>query len=119
MTDHVIDTNVLLVATAHDDTSVFKDDHEGHALVPEGLAHIDKSDKKMVAAVLAYRAEGGDCTIVNACDTDWLEHRESIEAHAILVEQLIPEWCQAEYERKHPEQRQKKPRWSPPGKKSR
>lgn len=183
MTDHVIDTNVLLVATAHDETSVFKDtnlplkereevfkwlaafradaercmvldvddtygiiaeyknqlgeqdygyhvllekqssarlvlvdyDHEGYAVVPEGLAKLDKSDKKMAAAVLAYRNDdAGESTIVNACDSDWYEHQEALEAHGVIVEQIIPVWSREKYEDKHPEARRKKPRWVRP-----
>lgn len=74
-----------------------------YAVVPEGLAAFDNSDKKLVAAHLAHEANGGACTIVNACDTDWHEHEEALTAHGVEVEQLLPEWCRREYWRKHPE----------------
>lgn len=74
-----------------------------YAIVPEGLAAFDNSDKKLVAAHLAHKASGGECTIVNACDTDWHEHEEALTAHGVEVEQLLAEWCKREFLRKHPE----------------
>lgn len=168
MADHVVDTNVLIVASAADPASPFKDTHvptserrivyawlkdfraddgrrlimdrargilreyrkklttqdygmivameklrtaafvpvkyDGeYAVVPERLARFDNSDKKLVAAHLAHRAEGGQSTIVNACDTDWHEHEEALSAEGVIVEQLLPAWCQREFWRKNPE----------------
>lgn len=169
MADHVVDTNVLIVASAADPGSPFKEthvpiaerkvvhawvkafrrDHERrlvmdtrrgifkeyrkklteqdygivvvleklqratafvlvhysgeYAEVPERLAKFDNSDKKLVAAHLSHQAAGADCTIVNACDTDWHEHEEALAAEGVRVEQLVPEWCQQEFWRKHPE----------------
>ncbi|WP_437576916.1 hypothetical protein [Sorangium sp. So ce887] len=168
MADHVVDTNVLIVASAADPASPFKDTHvpanerrivfawlrdfrgdhgrrlimdrargllheykkkltaqdyglvvameklrtaafvsveyDGeYAVVPEGLARFDNSDKKLVAAHLAHRSDGGQSTIVNACDTDWHEHEEALSAEGVIVEQLLPGWCQREFWRKHPE----------------
>ncbi len=78
--------------------------YEGeYAVVPEGLAAFDNSDKKLVAAHLAHKANGEDCSIVNACDTDWHEHEEALTAHGVEVEQLLAEWCLREFWRKHPE----------------
>lgn len=186
MADHVVDTNVLLLASAHDAASPFADthvppeeclvvfnwlatfradarrcmvldideehgiiaeykkrklgaqdfgyhvlldkqssarfviveyDHEGHAIVPEGLVDLDPSDRKMAAAVLADRDDGGASTIVNACDSDWYEHQEALEAHGVFVEQIIHAWAREQFECSHPEARRKKPRWAPPAKK--
>lgn len=74
-----------------------------YAVVPDGLAKFDNSDKKLVAAHLAHKANGEDCSIVNACDTDWHEHEEALTAHGVEVDQLLAEWCLREFWRKHPE----------------
>lgn len=168
MADHVVDTNVLIVASAADPGSPFKDTHVPaaerkvvfdwlkafrtdmgrrlvmdlkrgifkeyrnklteqdygiivalkkldsaawvavsysgqYAVVPPELAAFDNSDKKMVAAHLAHKANGEDSTIVNACDTDWHEHEEKLTAAGVVVEQLVGQWCQKEFWRKHPE----------------
>jgi len=40
---------------------------------------------------------------VNACDTDWHEHEETLTVVGVHVEHLLPEWCRKEFWRKHPE----------------
>lgn len=180
MPDHVVDTNVLIVASAADPASRFKESHvpvterkvvyawlkefradverrlimdrkrgifkeyrnkltaqdygivvalakldtaawvvvayDGeYAVVPEGLAAFDNSDKKLVAAHLAHSDDGGESTIVNACDTDWHEHEQALTAAGVRVEQLLPEWCLREFWRKHPEKAPPAERDSNPG----
>lgn len=93
-------------------------DHEGFAVVPEGLSKLDKSDRKMAAAVLADRTlHGAESSIVNACDSDWYEHEKALQAHDVVVEQLLPEWSWQRYGEKHPEAKTKTPRWVAPEKK--
>lgn len=77
------------------------DDH-GDAELPEPLVSVvhDRADRKMVAAALQVHAEGDACSIVNACDTDWYEWEDALEAAGVPVCQLIDPWCRAEYERK-------------------
>ena len=61
-------------------------DEHGHGKVPASLDRIDKSDKKFVAAALTD-PEG--IRIVNACDSDWEEHRELLQQHGISVLELL------------------------------
>ncbi len=75
-------------------------DRDGWAEVPDALHALDPSDRKLAAAVLAARAEGVEATVVNAADTDWYEAEEALVACGVVVEQLLPEWCRAEYDRK-------------------
>lgn len=83
-------------------------DPDNHAVVPEGLARFDPSDKKMVAAHLRHEADGNECAIVNACDTDWVEHEKLLEAHKVKVRHLLREWCLEKLYEKYPDR-------APPG----
>jgi len=57
----------------------------------------DLADRKMVAAVLAGGCNAGGCNLVNACDTDWYDWQDAMEAADVYVEQLIQEWCHAKW----------------------
>lgn len=73
----------------------FEVDGNGHALLPEGLsaAISDLEDRKMVAAVLAAKANMHDCKLVNACDTDWLDCAGALDDAQVDTEHLIEhEW---------------------------
>lgn len=63
-------------------------DPDGYAVVPDTLASIDNSDKKFIALSLA---EDPHICIINACDSDWAERRELLEAHHIHVVELLHE----------------------------
>lgn len=73
----------------------FEVDENGHALLPDGLsaAISDLEDRKMVAAVLAAKANKHDCKLVNACDTDWLDCAAALDNAQVDTEHLIEhEW---------------------------
>lgn len=61
------------------------DDH-GFGIVPEGLAEVDDSDKKFVAAALN---DPENLPIVNATDADWREQAEALRAHGVIVVELL------------------------------
>lgn len=65
--------------------SVEYDEH-GHGKLPLALDKIDKSDKKFVAAALN---DPSNIHIVNACDSDWDEHKVALHAHGIVVVELL------------------------------
>ncbi|EPB7181940.1 TPA: hypothetical protein ACRNCN_002643 [Pseudomonas aeruginosa] len=70
-------------------------DDNGHALLPDELsaAISDLEDRKMVAAVLAAKADKHDCKLVNACDTDWLDCAAALDKAQVDTEHLIEhEW---------------------------
>jgi hypothetical protein len=54
--------------------------------VPE-LAAFDPSDRKFVAAARTHPARP---PVVNATDSDWHHHRESLEQHGVRIEFLCP-----------------------------
>ncbi len=79
-------------------------DQDGHAIVPETLesALTDLADRKMVAAVLAVKvAYGGDCKLVNACDTDWLDCAAELEKHEVQCEHVVEEWLKLKWKEHH------------------
>lgn len=80
----------------------FDVDVNGHAALPAGLrdAITDLEDRKMVAAVLAAKADGHACRLVNACDTDWLDCGEALQHAGIQVQQLLGDWLKARHQRK-------------------
>jgi hypothetical protein len=80
----------------------FEVDANGHATLPAGLrrAVTDLEDRKMVAAVLAAKADGHECRLVNACDTDWLDCSQALQAEGVHVHQLLRDWLQAKQQRK-------------------
>ena len=57
----------------------------------------DRSDRKMVAACITARADYGQTSIVNACDTDWIDWEENLQQEGIVVIQLIEEWVRAKW----------------------
>ena len=77
-------------------------DENGHATLPDGLrrAVTDLEDRKMVAAVLAAKADGNECRLVNACDTDWLDCSQALRDAGVHVHQLLNDWLQARHQRK-------------------
>lgn len=60
-------------------------------------AHDYRGDRKLVALALADQPKS---TIVNACDTDWYDWGATLTANGIVVEQIIGDWCRADWERK-------------------
>lgn len=80
----------------------FDVDANGHAILPDGLrrAVTDLEDRKMVAAVLAANADGHECRLVNACDTDWLDCSQALQSAGVYVHQLLNDWLLARHQRK-------------------
>lgn len=74
-------------------------DQNGHAVLPDTLEpHVtDLEDRKMVAAVLAAHAETWDCTLTNACDTDWIDCEKALKKHKIVPEHVIEDWLRAKH----------------------
>lgn len=65
------------------------------------IAIKDEADRKMVAAVIEAGCAKGGCNLVNACDTDWYDCQDKLEAADIFVEQLIgSEWCFPTWQKK-------------------
>ena len=80
----------------------FEVDADDHALLPPALARAvtDLADRKMVAAVLAAKADGHNCKLVNACDTDWLDCEAALKAAAVETEHLLEhEWLRPKWQR--------------------
>ena len=77
-------------------------DVDGHAVLPDKLAAVvtDLADRKMVAAVLAAQALGNDGSLVNACDTDWLDCADALKEAGIPVTHLIEKWLIAKWKAK-------------------
>lgn len=75
---HKLQTGLRTEAVAYDG--------DGYAVVPATLAAVDNSDKKFVAAALNAPEE---IHIVNAVDSDWKEQRDVLEAHGIVVLELL------------------------------
>ncbi|WP_062270393.1 hypothetical protein [Endozoicomonas arenosclerae] len=61
----------------------------------------DLADTKIVAACMKSNEEKKPCTIVNACDTDWYDWQEILEAAGVQVEQLIEEWSRQKWKEHH------------------
>ena len=62
-------------------------DGDGFGVVPQGLAAVDNSDKKFVAAALH---DPCNIHIINAADSDWKQHEDALLAHGIVVQELLP-----------------------------
>ena len=75
-------------------------DADGHAELPASLAPsiTDLADRKTVAAVLASQAEGHHSSLVNACDTDWLDCAEALAQHGVATEHLIEPWLRSKWQ---------------------
>ncbi len=81
-------------------------DGDGNAVLPAALVRAvpDLADRKMAAAVLAARAAGYSCRLVNACDTDWLDHEDLLREAGIEVMHLLEhEWLRPRWTLKHSE----------------
>ena len=65
----------------------------------KALVH-DRSDRKMVAACICASDDDCNATIVNACETDWIDWEEGLQQEGIVVEQLIDEWVRAKWAEK-------------------
>ena len=78
-------------------------DADGHAILPAKLASAvtDLADRKMVAAVLAAIEIGENCMLTNACDTDWLDCKDSLRAAGVQVEHLLEDWLIEKRANKH------------------
>lgn len=105
LTEQDYGMQVVLQLTSTDRVCWFQLEHEAdgrtriaHAALD--LAITDLADRKMVAAVLAGGCRAGGCNLVNACDTDWYDWQQDLEAADVYVEQLIPEWCHAKWQEK-------------------
>ncbi len=72
---------------------------DGRETLPEDLdkAHNYRGDRKLIALALADRPNS---TIVNACDTDWYDWEATLTANGIVVDQIIGDWCRADWQRK-------------------
>lgn len=73
------------------------------AIIPEPLKKVvhDLADSKMIAACIKGNKSNLPCTIVNACDTDWYDWQEALEAEGVEVEQLIEEWSRHKWKEHH------------------
>lgn len=78
-------------------------DADGNAVLPPALAATvaDLADRKMVAALLAAGGAEGRAKAVNACDTDWLDWTEALDAAGLQVEHLLLDWLRARWRLKH------------------
>lgn len=78
-------------------------DADGNALLPPALAAsvADLADRKMVAALLAADGAEGRARAVNACDTDWLDWTEALDAAGLEVEHLLLDWLRSRWRLKH------------------
>lgn len=93
---------IVLQMTSSDRVSWFQLEQEADGRTR--IAHVgldptitDLADRKMVAAVLAGGCNSGGCSLVNACDTDWYDWQDEMEAADMYVEQLIHDWCHAKW----------------------
>ena len=66
------------------------DDPEGFSAFPRdpSLSAFDPSDRKYVAVALASH---NSPTVLNAVDTDWWQHRETLAKHGVQIEFLCPQ----------------------------
>ncbi|ODB85282.1 hypothetical protein A3195_16925 [Candidatus Thiodiazotropha endoloripes] len=63
------------------------------------LVH-DRSDRKMVAACISASDDECEATIVNACETDWIDWEDGLRQEGVIIEQLIDEWVRAKWAEK-------------------
>ncbi|MEA2079179.1 MAG: hypothetical protein U9P00_04850 [Pseudomonadota bacterium] len=75
-------------------------DAQGDAVLEDALADAvtDRADRKMVAAVIAACAQQPGCKLTNACDTDWLDCADALDAHGVVVEHLIGAWLRTKWQ---------------------
>ena len=74
-------------------------DSDGRETLPQEVdqAYDYRGDRKLVALALADQPNS---TIVNACDTDWYDWEETLKAHGVIVDQIIGDWCEDNWQRK-------------------
>lgn len=74
-------------------------DVNGRVILPDLIdqAYNYRGDRNIIALALADRTNS---TVVNACDTDWYDWEDILQAHGIVVDQIIGNWCRADWERK-------------------
>lgn len=61
----------------------------------------DLADTKIVAACIKANEEQLDCTIVNACDTDWYDWEPELQDAGVNVEQIIDVWLREKWRQHH------------------
>lgn len=73
------------------------------AVLEEPLQSVvhDLADTKIVAACIKANADQPDCSIINACDTDWYDWEEPLQAAGVHVEQLIDDWLREKWRQHH------------------
>lgn len=64
-------------------------DSHGHAVVPGTFARFDRSDRQLLACALV---DPKTISIVNACDSDWLQIEDELAEAGVTVEHLIEDW---------------------------
>lgn len=77
-------------------------DEHGHAVLPVDVstAVTDLDDRKMVSAVMAAVADGHDCRLAVACDTDWLDCEACLNDAGVAAEYLIEQWLRDKWAEK-------------------
>ena len=72
-------------------------DENGNGIVPEAFADFDPSDRKFLAALLT---DVDNISLVNACDTDWLEIEDQLtQANACIIH-LLEDWLRDKFNTK-------------------
>lgn len=61
----------------------------------------DLADTKIVAACLKANEEQPECTIVNACDTDWYDWESELLDAGVNVEHIIDVWLREKWRQHH------------------
>lgn len=64
-------------------------DNNNHAILPEGFAVDDPSDRKFVAAAVKVFPYA---PIYNAADTDWAKEREHLASLGLTIHELCPDY---------------------------
>lgn len=89
-------------STAAVDNVELRYDADGHAYLDESLSVVvhDRSDRKMVAAVLEALNLYGECQLANAADTDWYDWATALSQAGVQIEQIIHDWAYAKWQEK-------------------
>ena len=64
-------------------------DRDNHAILPHGFNLEDPSDRKYVAAAIAYYPHA---SIYNAADTDWTKERAQLSRYGLTIHELCPDY---------------------------
>ncbi|MCK5796322.1 MAG: hypothetical protein KAI47_04010 [Deltaproteobacteria bacterium] len=72
-------------------------DENGDGVVPKAFSAFDRSDRKLLAVLLA---DTDGTSLVNATDTDWLEIEAQLQDAAAQVDHLLEHWLRAKYDEK-------------------